>query len=260
MVLKKVPCKYGEATYESLANLISKNSHITSIELSGDYYGKDADHDVSLTLHQLFKHCTSHVPPLRLKHLGLDHCLMRLDEVTLPHLKNLTSLNITFLEDPNFMGDKWQTEDRIRRQKFGSTPEDIWNILRTAQIYLEAITVDDVPPSFIDYMSSYGGLKKGLRKLHLSPKKWETHALSDEIANRFFAEAFMIHAPYLEDLRITPQYEGLWCFGPRNTELLSKCINLRKVRLSVLLANIKQENGQASSNGNALVCIFHHHL
>lgn len=98
-------------------------------------------------------------------------------------------------------------------------------------------------------MSSY----TGLRKLHLTPCNFINAASSDEMATRFFAEPFRMNAPSLKDLRISPEYEGLWCFGPHNMPSISQSINIRTMQLSVMLSDLKESNDQAASKPDALV-------
>ena len=51
------------------------------------------------SLHQLFQYHIKDVPPLRLHRLVLDTYLVRFDDITLPHLKYLTSLSLTNIKD-----------------------------------------------------------------------------------------------------------------------------------------------------------------
>ncbi|KAF8953674.1 hypothetical protein BDZ97DRAFT_1679083, partial [Flammula alnicola] len=227
--------QYHEDTLDSLAKLVAKTPELISIEISSNWrYSQPINKTQSL--HQVFKYYPVNASPLRLRHLGLKVCLVRLDEITMPHLRHLTSLNLTNIEDPNMrpryaMGEEQEETQILKEQKrYGSSLQDVWKMLTQADVRLEEITVDVVVPSFLDYLSSYSGLKK----LNLTPGGFFEGTRSDAMASEFFATPFAKHTRSLQELDIGALYEGSWCFGPHNIFAISNCQNLRKLRMSVI--------------------------
>lgn len=250
LTLEETSPMHHEDIFESLAKGIAQNQGLSSIGISRSwrYYRPGAPNFQNL--HQLFKHYPATAPPLRLRHLALRAWLIRLDNITLPHLTHLTSLSLTRTveddvthatsftthtqEDPSFLQE---------RKKYGSKLEDIWQALIHAGVRLEAITADVVPNSFLDYLASYSGLKK----LRLTPGGFHEGASSDATAEQFFSATLDSHVQSLEDLQIASLFEGLWCVGSHNLEVLSKCTKLKKLRMNIISSQLPSESAQQES-------------
>ncbi|KAF8994188.1 hypothetical protein BDQ17DRAFT_1200954, partial [Cyathus striatus] len=93
---------------------------------------------------------------------------------------------------------------------------NIWNALKHEKIHLREITIDEPTEAFIQYLSSY----TGLRSLVITPTVRITERQSDLIAVEFYTHAICAHASSLEKLEVLPAYEGRWCFGEHNIQTL----------------------------------------
>jgi hypothetical protein len=217
---------------DNVAKLVARSPKITSIDINSDssYYAADK----SQSLHQIFKHYPQNFSPLRLRHLSLRACFVKLDDVTLPHLQHLTSLSLVNIEDPhNRM--RWAAEPSNlqlskEQQIYGSSIDDIWKALKNSRIYLEELALNIVVPSFLEYLASYSGLKK----LRLTASGFHEGTSSDSMARQFFSTPFLNHIQSLEDLRISALFEGYWCFGPWNQAIVSRCTNLKSFGMAIV--------------------------
>ncbi|PPQ89274.1 hypothetical protein CVT25_001358 [Psilocybe cyanescens] len=223
-----------EEMFEGLAKAVARNPGLILLEINNiGRYCRTIDKFQSL--HQVFKYYQANAPPLRLRHLRMNLCLFRLDDITMPHLQHLTSLDLTLVEQPNTPRDAG-TESELdnssvlqEKEQFGSSFQDVWVAFRVAGVRLENITIDVVPHSFVDYLSSYSGLKK----LDIVLNNFTDRQTSDLVASRFFEESLGCHVHFLEELSLSTSYEGLWCVGSQNLELLSKCKRMKYLRMSV---------------------------
>lgn len=218
---------------DNVAKLVARSPKITSININSytSYYTADK----SQSLHQIFKHYPQNFSPLRLRHLSLRACLVKLDDVTLPHLQHLTSLSLMNIEDPHNRIIRWGAEPSnlqlsTEQQFYGSSIDDIWKALKNSRIYLEELALNIVVPSFLEYLASYSGLKK----LRLTAGGFHEGASSDSMARQFFSTPFLNHIQSLEDLRISALFEGYWCFGPWNQAIVSRCTNLKSFGMAIV--------------------------
>ena len=220
---------------ENVAKLVARSPRITLIDINScsSYY---AAADKSQSLHQIFKHYPQDFPPLRLRHLSLRDCFVKLDDVTLPHLQHLTSLSLMNIEDPYNRMSRWGTEPSTNlqlskeKQTYGSSIGDIWKALKISRIYLEELTLNIVVPSLLEYLASYSGLKK----LRLTAGGFHEGTSSDSMARQFFSTPFINHVQSLEDLNISAPFEGSWCFGPWNQAIVSRCTNLKTLGMAIV--------------------------
>lgn len=245
VIMEETSQMYQEDIFESLARAVAQNPGLTSIDVSSSWRYHRVNHKFQ-SLHQLFKYYPTAAPPLRLRHLALKICLVRLDKITLPHLTHLTSLSLTLIEDPyvtrlpSSFSAHLQEDSAImqERQRYGSRLDDIWKALIHAGVRLEAITVDAVPYPFLDYLASYSGLKA----LQLTPGGFHEGTSSDSVARQFFDITLKSHTQSLQDLQIVSLFEGLWCFGSHNVDVVSKCIRLRNLRMNIISYQLGPEN------------------
>lgn len=226
---------YHDDTLDNLAKLVAKTPSLNSIDIASNWRCNQPINK-SQSLHELFKYYPRNVPPLRLRHLGLTTCLVRLDEFTLPHLRQLTSLELTSIEDP-YTRQRYVKEDEYEeggllneQKQYGSSLDDVWKTLKDAEVHLEEITVDVVVPALLDYLHSYSGLKK----LVMKPGGFTDGIRSDAMASEFFATSLVKHKISLQELAIQALYEGDWCFSSSNLSAISACQGLQTLKMSII--------------------------
>lgn len=228
-----------KALFDGLARTIAilgpkRPGQLTSLEVSHHWNTQGVDRNESFD--RLFKYYPHNAAPLQLRNLVLRSCFVSLDDAVLPHLKHLTSLQLTRIEYP------FTLQGAIPVSTTGvhdsSNTERIWTALKEAHIYLKEITVDFVASSFLTYLSSYSGV----RKLHVFPGSFDNNQASDTMAQQFFAKPLESHAASLEDLVIEAYYEGFWCFGKHIVPLVSKLENLRNLHIGIISSQLWKEN------------------
>jgi hypothetical protein len=227
--------QYHTGTLENLSEMVSHSPQLHSINMKSVIRYRTPLAKTQ-SLHQLFQNFSKDAPPLRLRHLVLDTCLLRLDDITLPHLKYLTSLSLTLIQDtsdprPIYSDGVNPDSEEIKaeQRRWGSSLEEIWSALIKTDIRLEEITVDVVVPAFVAYLASYCGLRVLSLAGHGSDQK-----ASDELAIQFYAKPLANHVQSLRKLDIAANYEGLWCVDEHNLSLVSQCSNLKHLAVSML--------------------------
>jgi len=216
--------QYHTGTLENLSKMVSHSPQLHSINIkSGIRYPTPLAKTQSL--HQLFQKFSKDAAPLRLRRLVLDTCLLRFDDVTLPHLKYLTSLSLTHIEDTSdphptyfYRVNPDSEEIKTEQRRWGSSLQEIWSALIKTDIRLEEITIDVVVPAFVAYLASYSGL----RLLSLTGDGSDQKA-SDDLATQFYAKPLANHVQSLRKLDIAANYEGSWCVDEHNLSLISQC-------------------------------------
>ena len=232
--------EYYTGTMENLAKMVAHSPQLNSIKMKSVHmfripFGK------TQSLHQLFQYYPQDAAPLRLHRLVLDTCLLRLDAITLPHLKYLTSLSLTNIKDtsdpkPTYVSDavNYDSEEIKNEQKrWGTGLEEVWVALTKADVNLEEITIDVVVPAFIAYLASYSGL----RILNLAGGA-SNQEDSDCFATQFYAKPLANHVQSLRKLNIHATYEGLWCVGEHNLSLISRCLNLKDLGVTIISSQV----------------------
>ena len=241
----------SEHILDVFAKMVAKSPQLTSIEILPvwSYLRQVAP---IYSLHQIFKYYPTDIPPLRLHHLGLNACLLRIDHTTLPHIKHLKSLRLRSFIDPYaapYDGYEKNPNNGEEQKKVGSHLDSFWRTMATEGIWLEKIVHQDVGPGFLDYLSSYSGLKA----LTLTPDPWyRSLEYSNPMARQFFANLGPLfrHSQSLEDLRIDPCYEGDWCVDTYNVAAISACTNLKEFGMSVLSGQLlRRDTDDNTENG-----------
>ena len=244
--------EYHTGTMENLAKMVAHSPQLNSINMKSTVMlrtplGK------TQSLHQLFQYYSKDVPPLRLHRLVFDICLVRFDDITIPHLKYLTSLSLTDIKDTSDSTPTYSDgvnvdseEARAEQGRWGSSLQEIWNALMKADIFLEEITVDVVVQNLIAYLASYSGLKI----LNLTSRVFDKR-ISNDLAAQFYAKPLSNHVQSLRRLDISAAYEGLWCVGEHNLSLISQCINLKHLAVSVILSQVEPAPPVGSSSRSA---------
>jgi hypothetical protein len=198
---------------------------------------------VLTSLHEIFEFFTPEVEPLRLKDLRMQKSFIKLDPLTIPHLRHLTCLHLLNMMIPS---NPWKAnlnavrfassiaqeaeEDRIRSRMLN----DFWLALRCAGIYLKEIKVDSINDGLLGYLAGYNGLTKLGIESYFLPLPED----SNPSARLFFAESLATHVETLEELDVEARYEDLWCFGEHNVSAFSRCIGLKTLRVCVSKTNL----------------------
>uniref|UniRef100_A0A8H7XS09 Uncharacterized protein n=1 Tax=Psilocybe cubensis TaxID=181762 RepID=A0A8H7XS09_PSICU len=228
--------------FEGLAKAVAQNPQLHLIDIrNAGFYRRNIDE--FQCLHQVFKYYPREAPPLRLRDLRMFECRFRLDDITIPHLQHLTSLQLLCVEEhctlpsqPASQSGANLDRDLVLQGKdsFCSNLEDVWTAFRSIGVQLENISIDMVPSSFLDYLASYSGLKK----LNIDLHKLRNSELSDSMAAKFYDKSIIGHTNTLEELILSTSYEGLWCIGPHNFKTLAQCKNMERLCIGVNLSQL----------------------
>ena len=152
-----------------------------------------------------------------------------------PHLHALRSLELTNTA-PYSRPLKFLVERRTVMAKFYKT-------LAYERTFLSRIVIDDVFPTFLDYLSLYSGILTEISILYLyKPVPWED---LDQLAVRFYTSILPKHIDSLEILDISPMFTCKWCFHPKEYLLFSQAKHLRSLSVSFAFAH--------SANANAIM-------
>lgn len=238
---------HNSQTFTNLAALISQSPPglLTHIQAGHGYYDTVRT-DAKPSLHEVLDSYPDQKPPLQLHHLGITNSFVKFDEKTIPHLRHLTSLDLSNILQPRehlkrrrgrFRATQQAVDPVVyeSRRTVGSTADELWTQLCGLEIRLEQITLSDVVPAFLEYLASYSGLKA----LSLRVRGVDTEAESNALAQHFFEQTLPRHAGSLEHLMIEAAYEGLWCFGDHSASAIVACTRLRHLGLSLVTENIK---------------------
>ncbi|KAF8869501.1 hypothetical protein BD779DRAFT_682136 [Infundibulicybe gibba] len=203
----------------AIAEIIANSPHLTHLDILTNSYEVAG---YTTTLHSLL----GNVPrgrPLRLEHLGVSGCCVRLDHETLSHLPHLRSLELNSIPYIPVNERQFYTEDLLSKSdRFGSSSKDLWGAVEREGIPLEVV-VAAADDAVIDYLASTTGIKK------ISLPEADT----DVLANRFFTQVVLRHSKTLVSLSIAADFEGLWCFGNHNVNILLECAQLSKLSIAV---------------------------
>ncbi|KIM44340.1 hypothetical protein M413DRAFT_443341 [Hebeloma cylindrosporum] len=233
-----ISVQYTPRILDNIAKLVARSPKITSISMTSSSYWSSGDECPSL--HDIFKHYPQSFPPLRLRRLLLMSYRIKLDDLTLPHLRHLTSLDLRNIEEPYNRRRRrpWEGPSGLNHAEEiqRSTLDDIWKMMKISGIYLQELALDVVVPSFLEYLASYSGLKK----LCIVAGGFNSGYSSDSMARQFFSTPFINHVQSLEDLTIRAPYEGSWCFGRWNQAIVSSCKNLKKLEMAIVSARLHE--------------------
>ncbi|KAF8804188.1 hypothetical protein BYT27DRAFT_6712086 [Phlegmacium glaucopus] len=211
-------------TFKNLVKMISQSPLLESIDFTNcQPDGYTWRNTTMRSLHHLFESFPEDesVPPLRLKHLSVTTCLVRLDDKTvMRHLRHLTSLCLEKVLQ--------QFPEPERRSPWGSSDEQIWGTICNAGLRLEEITLSLITPAFLEYIGSYSGLKK----LIIGAATCEGVVSTNSAATMFY-EALEKHASSIEELDVNAYEQSLWCFGHHNKALFSTFQNLKTLNVKL---------------------------
>jgi hypothetical protein len=184
-----------------------------------------------------------------------------------PHLRCLTALSLTSIEDPCMRG-RYVMEDMLdlaggrgtqsqmsalleEQKRYGSGLEEVWQALRGAEIWLEELTVDVVVPALVEYLKAYSGLKK----LAVTPKNLEEGTRSDAMADEFYTGVLGRHASSLQELEVEPLYEGKWCIGRHNLAAIANCRQMKSLKMCIIGDQVNSK-GLVNTGVDFIVRVF----
>ena len=218
--------------YTSLSKLYASCPTLTSLAISdrSGHYRLNINNNVD----QIFLGGPNNIQPSRLRRLCLHNCFVRIDKITLPHLRQLTSLELICIQH------RYSGQDL----DYYGYPRDIWSTFIGSGIQLEELVHNSTSTSLIDYLSSYSGL----RKLELLVTPFADASSSDEAATRFFNDVLSRHLETLESLSLEAYYEGEWCFTSQNAGLISQCTKLNHLLMSIVPLRQEEEDDEFDTN------------
>lgn len=229
-------------TCSNLGKLVARNANITSIHLDRARCPALPSRaiDPGSSLHSLFLSYPPSTPPLRLRHLGLRHMFVKLDDITLPHLQHLTSLDLSYMLEPrhhsSLQDDSTESPSTMAagEHAVGSHIDHIWDVLAKSHVHLEEITLTNVTPAFLNYIERCSGL----RKISLSSSNFKTSEESDESAARFWDRSLPKHVTTIEKLEVDATFEGSWSLDEHNLATITQCRALKSLLVSVQPASL----------------------
>ena len=230
-------------TYNNLTKLLASRPADQIIQLSV----------VLTSLHEIFQFSNPEVGAVRLKDLRMQKSLIKLDALTVPHLRHLTCLHLLNMKIPS---ESWReylkftTPGSARAQKMeledrnaSKMLNDFWLALQRAGIHLKEIKVDSINDGLLGYLTCY----TGLIKLGIESYFFPLPEYSDALARRFFTESLASHVETLEELDVEAGYEDLWCFGKHNVSAFSRCIGLKTLGVCVSNADLPARDSRAKT-------------
>ncbi|KAF8628043.1 hypothetical protein AX17_006047 [Amanita inopinata Kibby_2008] len=141
--------------------------------------------------------------PLRLQHIRLSDYCYGLTTTVLPHIRSLTSLEISFIIKP--VGEF----------------DEIWRVLKREKIYLSKISTDCVSLAMFSYLSCYNGLTS------FSINGVYTTNVGQSPGCVLFP--LLAQHPNLQRLALFPHTWNNWYKHSDNKTSLLRCTNLREL-------------------------------
>lgn len=241
---------FNTQTLQKLSEFVASSRSLFSIKLDNMHnWGRDGIWAYyGLHFNELLAGCSSHLP---LHRLDLQGFVFRFDSKATPYLKSLSSLTIISAWNYSSEAPQSSSESSVRHSF-----AELWRSLEAAKVCLQELEVNLVSDPLITYLSSF----KGLRKLRLRVQAFDSDAEADEAALAFFSRAFPHHTSTLQDLSITPVFEGKWCFGPDSLQDITKCPNLKRLQVMIncaILTRLERTQSVKLPEDDVLVTINH---
>jgi hypothetical protein len=169
-----------------MATVISNSPHLRSLEVT--FLGLSSYGGPVPTLSSLFAKLSPE-NSLCLEHLRIWYMDATVDQVTLPHLKHLTSFHF-----------------RVRDEDI-SIARSVWNSFLASNIELSEVAIEGiVTEETMLYLSSCSGLKK----LVLNYIKAPPDKTTDDLKNMLFTEVLRKHVGSLQTLEILRDGDNGW--------------------------------------------------
>ncbi|KAF8886332.1 hypothetical protein BD779DRAFT_1530819 [Infundibulicybe gibba] len=186
-----------------------------------------------------------HDNPLKLHHLRIHHCHVRLDHKTIPHLRMLQSLDLNI---PN----------TLMGSDLSSSPlAEVWGVIRREALPVKAI-ITPINNAVLDHLAGITGIQK--LDLIRASCDWAAStgtpiAESQVLAHKFFTQVLPLHRQTLVSLNISPGFGIHWCLGPRNLDSIIECTHL--VELSVVMDFTSWDGVQERTSDNVVEEVLH---
>jgi hypothetical protein len=244
---------------QQLGHVIANCPQLSHLDVeSGLYRAHSAGENMPMLHDLLGKVSPGNLLPL--KHLGLTDWCMRLDSITLPHLKSIASLkidnnmlpltsNVTD-SSPSHHSDKIPLLD-----DYSSENHEIWETLRKEGIYPIRITTDIIDDALLNYLASHPGLEE----LTFTHANSSNRTKSNELADKFYWWVLPKHIASLTKLTIHAAFEGNWCFGRHNVSIISRAqglvhltVGLNSLAMDRWYANDEEDDSVSSKEGDSV--------
>ena len=192
--------------------------------------------NLECVLHYIINNTTgvTKTVPLKLQSLRVHGVTLQIDSFTLPHLRYLSALDISWLP----------ARDNSR----------LWSSLQTASIRLTKISVDRICVGLLDYLASY----PGLQHFSLVPpeKRVASVTMSDHsLQTRFFDRVLVGHAEHLRTLHLgRKSHPREWRLTLANMVSLSTCKNVYEMGISIPFDDLGREDFLVSEDLGSLTC------
>jgi hypothetical protein len=186
--------------------------------------------------------------PLRLEQLCLRFIDATVDQVTLPHLTNLTSFR-----------------SQLRYRDL-SIARNVWTSLLVNSIQLSDVTIGStIAEEMLIYLSSFSGLKRLIVQSLISPPK----VTREYLKNKMLSEVIPKHANSLQVLEIydwvkllpscyfhTDRFSQM--FNPTNLKPILKCLKLRNLRVIInkTMPVVSSFNTFATPSNGTIPCVL----
>lgn len=217
---------------KGLASALAKSPQLVDLHLGSNIFSYRGE---GPSLHEVFRDMNTDLPS-RLTHLSLLGWCVRLDSLTLPHLRNLVSLTLrnnlhpsTRNRPPPYGARNEVTEHSI---KYCSTTDEIWTALLQEKIHLEEIHIAHMCSAFLKYLTNYSGLKT------LTLKSFDSK--DRDTPDMFYQTSLVRHSETLQCLEVRPAFEGPWCFGKHNCTVLSRFKKLSSLSMCCDVTEMKR--------------------
>ena len=215
--------------------LIARSPQLSALDVDGTRCRVAAD---ILSLHDFFSQL-SPATPLPLTHLRVWNICLRLDSTTIPHFRELTSLNLGPILHPMDRSRSWlpdPADEGVHRMKdVCSTASEIWRTLSHERILLREVTVATTDDALLDYLASYSGVEK----LVLSGIPVRNITASNALADKFYTRVLPRHTESLRILKTPLTFEGKWCYDFHVSNALLECRHLTHLTIPLYRHNLE---------------------
>ncbi|KAF8886331.1 hypothetical protein BD779DRAFT_1673250 [Infundibulicybe gibba] len=223
-----------------VSEIIGSSSGLSHLDLE---YPDEVFGEWVPTFHKLL----SKVPanrPLRLHHLRIHGYCVRFDHQTLPHLRQLKSLD---LGPVLWIGDDERPlctpSELAKSDKFASSFSDIWGVIRREVLPIEEVItlIDDL---VLDHLAAMNGFQKlainqAVSRTNNNPPYTWAHvstpsdAENEMLARKFFVQVLPRHCKTLISFSISSLFDSHWFLGSHSVGSLLECTQLTELAIVV---------------------------
>ncbi|KAF8886376.1 hypothetical protein BD779DRAFT_1530954 [Infundibulicybe gibba] len=208
---------------DSVVDIVGNSPDLTDLNLE---YVRSRAIDYTPTLHDLLAK-VPHDHPLQIQHLRISGYCIRLNHETLPHFRQLKSLELGFV--PHVQNDertrRYGHSTRAESDNHASSFGDIWKVVRREQLSVEIVmTPLTITGAFarVDNVATLAHSGVAL-----------TEAESEMLAGKFFTQVLPHHYKTLVSLNLSVTLRGSWFIGPHSIDALLGCTQLIELSIPV---------------------------